>query len=71
MCNGKRNCLNSDDETECLQLMIADQNKDPSNQKKIIIFTATLFQNVKIFYNFKNGRQTRKMNICIRLLLFQ
>jgi len=31
MCNGRRNCLNSDDETqECNQLLIANQNKDPS-----------------------------------------
>ena len=58
MCNGKRNCLNSDDETqECSQFLISNQNKDPS---KLRIFTINvmikvleqLFDRTELFYYF-------------------
>lgn len=45
MCNGKRNCLNSDDETqECSQFLISNQNKDPS---KLRGFTINIL--IKVF----------------------
>ena len=38
MCNGRRNCLNSDDETQdCNQLLLTNQNKDPSKLNKSFI----------------------------------